>query len=108
MKSHRDLYILRGREIVPCSDVLSWADWYERADRKVACAHFRDGSRVSTVFLGLDHNFTGKGPPILFETKVFGGALDDETTRASTWEEAARQHAEMYMRVERALHGRIN
>ena len=30
---------------------------------------------VSTVFLGIDHNF-GDGPPILYETMVFG--LEDE------------------------------
>jgi hypothetical protein len=29
---------------------------------------------VSTVFLGLDHNFGMNGPPILFETMVFGPA----------------------------------
>lgn len=28
---------------------------------------------VSTVFLRTDHDFTGTGPPILFETMVFGG-----------------------------------
>lgn len=26
---------------------------------------------ISTVFLGIDHNFLGKGGPILFETMVF-------------------------------------
>ena len=28
---------------------------------------------VSTVFLGMDHNWRREGPPILFETMVFGG-----------------------------------
>lgn len=28
--------------------------------------------RVSTVHLVLDHSFTGTGPPVLFETMVFG------------------------------------
>ena len=30
---------------------------------------------VSTVFLGLDHSF-GSGPPVLFETMIFGPARD--------------------------------
>ena len=30
---------------------------------------FVDGTLVSTVFLGLNHNVTG--PPVLFETKIF-------------------------------------
>ncbi len=47
---------------------------------------------VSTVFLGLDHNHTGKGPPLLFETMVFGGPLHDEQWRYCTWEEAEAGH----------------
>lgn len=27
---------------------------------------------VSTIFLGIDHNFTGNGPPVLWETMIFG------------------------------------
>lgn len=38
--------------------------------RMIARATFRD-IMVSTVFLGIDHNHTSKGPPILFETMIF-------------------------------------
>jgi hypothetical protein len=31
---------------------------------------------ISTVFLGLDHRHFGDGPPLLFETMVFGGSRD--------------------------------
>jgi len=49
---------------------------------------------VSTVFLGIDHNFGWDGPPVLFETMVFGedGASDLYSTRACTWREALREH----------------
>jgi hypothetical protein len=46
---------------------------------------------VSTVFLGIDHNF-GNGPPLLFETMVFGGEYDGYCKRYSTWEEAEGGH----------------
>lgn len=36
---------------------------------------------VSTVFLGLDHNFQGVGPPVLWETMVFGGGYDEAQER---------------------------
>lgn len=36
--------------------------------------------RVSTVFLMLDHSFMG-GPPVLWETMVFGGPSDGEQWR---------------------------
>jgi len=59
--------------------------------------------RVSTAFLGIDHNFTDDGPPMLFETMVFGGALDGDCDRTSTWEEAEKQHVETLTRVLQTL-----
>jgi len=47
---------------------------------------------VSTVFLGLNHNFLRSGPPILFETMVFGGKHDNDQERCATWEEAEAMH----------------
>lgn len=40
-------------------------------DRTIARDELDDGSVVSTVFLGLDHQFFSDGPPLLFETLVF-------------------------------------
>jgi hypothetical protein len=48
---------------------------------------------VSTIWLGLNHNWSGIGPPIIFETMVF---TDEEITdqhRYSTEEEARLGHA---------------
>lgn len=58
----------------------------------------RDGStvhRVSTVWLGLDHSY-GDGPPLLFETMVFGESdwSDQDCKRYSTEAEARTGHAE--------------
>lgn len=54
-----------------------------------------DGWRVSTVFLVLDHNFTGVGPPILWETMVFNSEGDIEgCLRYSSREDAQRGHNE--------------
>jgi hypothetical protein len=50
-----------------------------------------DGVEVSTVFLGLDHAW-GKGPPMLFETMIFGGEHDQYQERCSTWEQAEEMH----------------
>lgn len=54
---------------------------------------------VSTVFLGLDHNYTGKGPPILFETMIDRGDGWDEQERYRTWDEAVAGHAAAVDRV---------
>lgn len=50
-----------------------------------------NGARISTVFLGLDHNW-GDGPPVLFETMVFGGEHDEWMDRYHTYDEALAGH----------------
>lgn len=47
---------------------------------------------VSTVFLALDHSH-GDGPPLLFETMVFGGEHSGACFRYATWDEAVAGHA---------------
>lgn len=60
------------------------------------------GSRISTVFLGLDHSFTPGAKPVVFETLVFGGPLSDEMVRYCTYDEAEAGHAAMVERVKTA------
>jgi hypothetical protein len=87
-------YILEGRNPIPCTDLMTRARWFETSDRQVAKTDIGD-VRVSTVFLGFDRSF-GQGPPLLFETMIFGGPFDQDKyqERCSTWEEAEAQHAE--------------
>ena len=93
-----DTYILEGHTPVQEPDLTKWERWFvETAKRRVALTE-KDGVEVSTVFLGLNHQY-GKGEPLLFETMVFGGPFDEETERCSTWEEAEQQHREMVEKV---------
>lgn len=85
-------YILEGKNVVECDDIHKWASRYEKADRTVAKSE-KDGVRVSTIFLGIDHSF-GNGPPLLFETMIFGGKHDEDQWRYSTWDEAAIGHVD--------------
>lgn len=86
-------YILHDdHTITSTDDVLEWARWFEvRDNRRVALTKARFGATVSTVFLGIDHNW-GDGPPLIFETMVFGGPMDENQVRYSTYEEALRGH----------------
>jgi len=88
-------YRLEGKTVVPC-DLRTWAKSIE-GNHHVADETIGE-ARVSTVFLGLDHSFGGP-VPILFETMVFGGALDGEQVRYTNWDDAERGHAEMCDRV---------
>ncbi len=84
-------YILNGKIPVPCNNIFVWARWFETANRDVAKTQTSNGL-VSTVFLGIDHNFGLGDRPILFETMVFGGIFDGDCQRYSTWEEAEEGH----------------
>lgn len=52
-----------------------------------------DGHRISTLFLGIDHQF-GDGPPLLFETMWTPPDGEAELRRYSTWDEAEKGHNE--------------
>lgn len=84
-------------------DLMTWAKWFETADRKVAVDQISD-AKVSTIFLSIDLSYQQSGPPILWETKVFGGALDQETDRCSgSREQAEAMHARMVQRVKEIM-----
>jgi len=91
-------YILDGHRAVSCPDLETWGRWLETADRVVAQTTVRDGVDVSTVFIGLDHQF-GNGSPLLFETMVFRHGDGQDTDRYSTWDEAVNGHQRMVERV---------
>jgi|SRR5215468_6543582 len=55
---------------------LVWARMHSDLDYcRVAYDDLPDGSYLSTVWLGLDHGFGG--PPLIFETMRFAGALSE-------------------------------
>jgi hypothetical protein len=93
-------YILEGHEAKPC-DAMTWGKWFEKNDRHVADEKIGD-VRISTVFLGLNHSFDN-GEPLLFETLVFGGELDQEMDRYFTWEQAETGHKKMVERVKSSV-----
>ena len=93
-------YVLVGHTPIRCDDILAWACFFSNDDsRRVEFTQINGDIGVSTVFLGLDHQW-GNGPPLLFETMVFGGELDGEQERYSTWEEAIEGHENMCILVQ--------
>lgn len=113
---HNGRYILDGKIPVPEPDLLKWAHWMEEDGHRIVRQDDVGELWVSTCFLGLDHDWTFKGPPMLFETMVFRKSneedargfrrlgfahvpghihLDDSpVTRTPTWELALETHAE--------------
>lgn len=95
------------KECVKVKDVLTWGKYFENQKRRIVMQEnltvrsnkwsvweVKRKYWISTVFLGIDHQW-GTGPPLLFETMVFTGDdedYEDYTERCSTWKEAIQQH----------------
>lgn len=88
-----DIDTQQGRE-----DLRRWGQWFEEADRQVAVSRFFGAVVLSTVFLGLDHQW-GQGPPLLFESMAFWFGEGGDCFRCATWAEAEEQHARMCAQV---------
>lgn len=102
-------YILDANGNPQPVDFLTFAEWFETADRNI-CQDMDEGEgalkvRVSTVFLGLDLSFSSSrpDPPLLFETRIFGGPLDGEMMRYATRDAAVLGHQVMCAKVKAAM-----
>ncbi len=61
---------------------------------------------ISTVWLGMNHNW-GTGPPLIFETMIFGlEELEDWQVRSPTEDHAQVVHSEAIMEVALVVGGR--
>lgn len=99
-------YVLDGQRTVPVHDGVTWAVWFEEAyrtgTRVVKCEFVAENVQVSTVFIGIGHQF-GEGKPLLFETMVFGGPMDSYQERYATWGGAEYGHEKIVEKVKEAL-----
>jgi hypothetical protein len=86
-------YVLDGHEPREAK-LLEWGRWFEDIRNRRVAETALGPVRVSTIFIGLDHSF-GDGPPVLFETMIFGGDRDGEQWRYCTWAEAELGHMEL-------------
>lgn len=89
------LYILDSQgEPKQVDDFAEWGKWMETADCRVMSTVLPDYTWISTVFLALDHNHFG-GPPLLYETMIFGGPLDQRQRRTTTRVGAVASHQQL-------------
>lgn len=80
---------------VPCPDIMKLEGLLGDIEkRRVARDQITFKISVSTVFLGLDHNYMPDGDPVLWETMIFGGEHDGYQKRATSKKEALEHHKE--------------
>lgn len=76
-----------------------WVTLFEHR-QQVAKTTLPGGIRVSTVYLGVNHNWDPEGPPLIYETMVFGPDRfrDIDMARYTTREQAEAGHRTMVYR----------
>lgn len=102
-------------EPVECVSLGEWTRSYESFDkRRVARTELPNGLCVSTVFLGIDHNFGfDLSPPVLFETMIHrvdrrGGFLDYQKRYASRAEALAGHDAAVAWALAQSVLGELS
>lgn len=93
--------------VVECSSIIEWGEFLSSGDRIVEQTNLDTDIFVSTVFLGMDHRWDNSGPPLLFETMVFGLSAEDEdmVQRYSSWDDAVTGHKATVRKVKEIING---
>lgn len=98
-------YKLVDGKVIEATDLLDWARWYENFENRIikkTQVSVEPSVEVSTIFLSIDHNWTGNPHlgPVLFETMVFGGPHDMHCRRYTTLVDALAGHETVVAMVE--------
>lgn len=83
----------------------AYMEWGRKKGGRIVKQEWVDNVRVSTVFLGLNHNW-GEGPPVLWETMTFSNRADWDQLQdrcSGAREQAEAMHEQMLVQVREAL-----
>lgn len=91
----KDKNPIPAKDMVQASRLLADTESRRIASDVVIVEDFTITITVSTVFLVLDHNHSPNGKPVLFESMIFNGELNQFLHRYCTWQEAEEGHKKM-------------
>jgi len=101
-------YILDANHHPVPASLMEWAEFLgDEKNRTVNWTQVTSQVHVSTIFLGIDLRPFGNGPPLLFETMIFGGALDRHMWRCSSWDDAEAGHQAAGRKARANLHSEV-
>jgi hypothetical protein len=98
----KDKFILDENNNAIPADLMEWSDFFENElEKRIVKQDEVKGKWISTVFLGIDHNFgffdSENHNPLIFETMVFNsrkGGSEVYCKRYATWKESEKGHNE--------------
>jgi hypothetical protein len=100
------MYVLDAdNHVVEASGVEEWGCFMENERKHIGWTGITSECHVSTIFIGIDHRVYGDGPPILFETMIFGGPqeIDERTWRYANYDDAVIGHKMAVAKARAAL-----
>ena len=102
-----DTYILdTDGNAIPEPNLRNFLRWLGHPENRMLWREALPGGvLVSTMFLGFDHNMDSRGPPVLWETMIFGGKKDGYQERYASHVEAYKGHKKA-VKLARAARGR--
>jgi hypothetical protein len=104
----RGMYFrLRGEVIEPVTDQADISEAFKMVNRRVALDELGNDSKVSTVFLVIDHNMGCSETPILFETMSWYNGEEYECKRYPTVEAALTGHRESVEALKIAMKNKL-
>jgi hypothetical protein len=100
-------YILKDREVVACNDPVIWPMYMFMKDHTVAHSVITiefwgqkfETYEILTVFTGMDNGLASGAPPIVFESRVYGGLLNNHAFHSDDWDLAERNHESLKQKV---------
>lgn len=107
--SENHYYILDDDGNPIATDVQTWGRWFEDIGLRRRIAYDKIGAlQISTVFLGLNHQW-GDGPPVLWETMVFGlpDDADEIQLRYTSKVDALKGHRQTRDEMKALSSGRV-
>lgn len=96
--TREDKFILDENNNVIPANLIEWGKFFENTGRRIVKQEIVNDKTVSTVFIGIDHNFSWRKDyephkSHIFETMVFEkDYLEIYCERCSTWKEAEECH----------------
>ena len=80
-----------------------WAEFMMNTGKRQLAKDLLGDVLISTVFLGIDHNYAGTSEPVLWETMIFGGQHAGYQKRYTSKEQALEGHKEAVELVKGSL-----
>lgn len=99
-------YYTKYKRVFPCESLDNLKNRFE--NKTLSMVRQNQVSKkvwISTVFIPINMRYFGEGPPIVYETMIFGGKHDQLQIRYSTYKEVLNSHRKLVKKLKKEIYG---